>query len=86
MSGPRDFAAELVAAREAGDWEAHARIWDERLAAAVDADEVALDLVEAAPALLKALEAICADPAIAQAGGPLIQTGREAILKARRAQ
>jgi hypothetical protein len=38
----RDFAAELRAARNSGDWEAHARIWDERMAAAVDNDEAAM--------------------------------------------
>lgn len=43
MIGPRDFSAELAAAREAGDWEAHARIWEERAHAEVSADEAALE-------------------------------------------
>lgn len=38
----RDFAAELIAAREAGDWDAHARIWEERRVGSVEADEAAL--------------------------------------------
>lgn len=44
----RDFAAELVAAREAGDWDAHARIWEERRVGSVEADEATLE-VEYAP-------------------------------------
>lgn len=40
---PRDFAAELEAARIAGDWDAHARIWEERRVAAVEADEGIFD-------------------------------------------
>jgi hypothetical protein len=39
---PRDFSAELEAARSAGDWQAHARIWDERNQASVDFDEAAI--------------------------------------------
>ena len=42
MSAARDFAAELQAARDAGDWKAHARIWDERKQAEVDRDEKSL--------------------------------------------
>jgi len=38
----RNFAAELAAAREAEDWTAHARIWEERRAASVASDEAAL--------------------------------------------
>lgn len=38
----RDFAAELAAARAAEDWTAHERIWEERRAADVAADEAAL--------------------------------------------
>lgn len=38
----RDFSAELLAAREAGDWVAHARIWEERRIGSVEADEEAL--------------------------------------------
>lgn len=40
----RDFSAELTAAREAGDWDAHARIWEERRVAEVEAEEEALQL------------------------------------------
>jgi hypothetical protein len=39
MSAPRDFTAELAEARKAEDWKTHARIWEERRLAAVDADE-----------------------------------------------
>ncbi|KHA63415.1 hypothetical protein [Sphingomonas sp. Ant20] len=39
----RDFAAELVAARAAGDWAAHELIWEERRVAGVEADEDALE-------------------------------------------
>lgn len=38
----RDFSAELQAAREAQDWAAHERIWEERRVASVEADETAL--------------------------------------------
>lgn len=38
----RDFAAELKAAREANDWDTHARIWEERRCADVDCDEAML--------------------------------------------
>lgn len=85
-AAPRDFAAELRAARDDGDWEASARIWDERIAAAVEADEAILSdihLAYAAPKLLAALEAICADHAMASIGGPLIEQARQAILEAR---
>jgi hypothetical protein len=41
-AAPRNFAAELAAARTAGDWAAHERIWDERRVADVDADEASL--------------------------------------------
>lgn len=40
----RNFQAELQAARTAGDWEAHARIWEERRLAEVDADEAAISV------------------------------------------
>lgn len=42
MPTPRNFTAELQAARDAQDWESHTRIWEERRAAAVDADEARL--------------------------------------------
>lgn len=42
MTAPRDFEAELAAARAAEDWEAHARIWEERRQASVAADEASL--------------------------------------------
>lgn len=52
-SSPRDFSAELAAARTSGDWTSHERIWDERNVASVEADEAsiadALDLVLGAP-------------------------------------
>ena len=38
----RDFTAELAAAREAGDWAAHERIWEERRVGSVAADEAIL--------------------------------------------
>jgi hypothetical protein len=38
----RDFTAELEAAREAGNWDAHARIWEERRLAEVESDEAQL--------------------------------------------
>lgn len=38
----RDFTVELHAARDAQDWDAHSRIWDERCAAEVDHDEAQL--------------------------------------------
>lgn len=38
----RDFSAELAAARDAQDWAAHERIWEERRVAAVTADEADL--------------------------------------------
>ena len=38
----RDFSAELEAARSAGDWSAHARIWEERRAAEVDSDTASI--------------------------------------------
>lgn len=38
----RNFAAELQAARDAQDWDAHARIWEERRLAVVAAEEAAL--------------------------------------------
>lgn len=38
----RNFRAELDAAAEAQDWEAHARIWDERRIACVERDEADL--------------------------------------------
>lgn len=47
MSNHRDFATELRVAAAAGDWDAHARIWDERRAAEVEADESALHTTEA---------------------------------------
>lgn len=47
MSAPRDFAAELAAARAAEDWEAHSRIWEERRGADVDADERRLEAARA---------------------------------------
>lgn len=40
----RDFAAELNAAREAQDWTAHERIWEERCHAEVCSDENAITL------------------------------------------
>lgn len=40
----RDFRAELDAASQAEDWDAHARIWDERRCAEVDYDEAMLAL------------------------------------------
>jgi len=45
----RDFSAELKAASAAGDWDAHARIWDERRVAEVAADEAAIAKPVAAP-------------------------------------
>jgi len=39
---PRDFAAELAAARAAQDWAAHERIWEERRIAAVEFNEANL--------------------------------------------
>jgi hypothetical protein len=38
----RDFTAELKAARDAEDWSAHERIWEERRHADVSRDEAAL--------------------------------------------
>ena len=38
----RNYAAELEAARAAGDWDAHTRIWEERRVASVEADEAAV--------------------------------------------
>ena len=40
---PRDYSAQLAQARADGDWNAHARIWEERRLAAVDHDERQLD-------------------------------------------
>lgn len=47
MDKDRNFAAELNVAREAGDWAAHERIWEERRVARVEAEEasVAEDLI-----------------------------------------
>lgn len=39
----RDFAAELAAARTAGDWVEHDRIWEERRVGSVEADEATLE-------------------------------------------
>lgn len=38
----RDFCTELDAAAANADWEAHARIWEERRCAEVDHDEVSM--------------------------------------------
>jgi hypothetical protein len=45
----RDFAAELVEAREAQDWDAHERIWEERRVASVEDDEASLNEPEPDP-------------------------------------
>jgi hypothetical protein len=51
MTDRRDYAAELDATRKAQDWDAHERIWEERRAAEVDADEAILDEPEPDPSL-----------------------------------
>ena len=40
---PRDYAAELRTAKDAGDWASHERIWEERRVGSVEADEFALE-------------------------------------------
>jgi len=58
----RNFTNELQAARDANDWEAHARIWEERRTASVEHDEQTISNDK--PTLTRRLVRTAADQAL----------------------